>query len=154
MPFTYPTTVASVANTGYAAQFGIGSSASPPVYSYVAEVKSFTVDGFTMSEIATTTLLSPNNTEEFIPSLLKPGKCEFMSNFIGDATQANVTTLAQAQTIFPFQIKAPVNRNSQTWTFNGNAFSASLKWGPFEINKAVEIACSFQMTGSYTQTTA
>ena len=153
-PFVAPSQYASQANTGYLAQFFTGSSASPPVYTAIAEIRSFTIDGFTMAEVSTTHLLSLNNTEEFIPSLLKPGKVEFTGNFIGDATQATITTLAQNQTIFPFQVQAPVQRNAKTWTFQGNGFSASLKWGPFEVNKAVDFAASFQLTGSYTQTTA
>lgn len=154
MPFTPPATYASQANTGYLAQFLIGNSASPPVYTAILEIRSFSSDPISMAEVPTTHLLSPNNTEEFIPSMIKPGKTEFSGNFIGDATQANITTLAQNQTIFPFQIIAPVQRNTKTYTLTGNAFISSLKIGPFENNKAIDFTGSFQQTGSYTQTTA
>src|SRR5690349_16442368 len=100
MPFTPPSTYASQANTGYEAVFNIGSSASPPVYTAFAEIKSFTLPLASMPEVPTTHLLSPNTTEEFIPGLIKPGKATMTGNFIGDATQLNITTLLQAQTIF------------------------------------------------------
>ena len=154
MPFSAPAQYASMANTGYLAIFNIGTTASPPVYSAIAEVRSFTSDPISMSEVSTTHLLSLSNTEEFIPSMIKPGKSEFTGNFIGDTTQLNITTLAQAQTIFPFQIVAPVQRNSKTFTLTGNGFVSSLKYGPFEINKAVDFSMSIQQTGAYTQTTA
>src|SRR6202044_2196311 len=148
MPFTPPTTTPSVAQTGYLAVFNIGTLASPPVYSNIAEVRSFSSDPITMAEVPTTTLLSPNNTEEFIPSMLKPGKTEFSGNFIGDTTQLNITTLAQNQTIFPFQLIAPVQRSTKTFTMTGNGFISSLKYGPFENNKAVDFSTSIQQTGA------
>lgn len=154
MPFTPPTTYASLANAGYQAQFLIGTNASPPVYTAIAEIKSFAPDPISMAEISTTHLLSVLNTEEFIPSMIKPGKTSFSGNFIGDVTQLNITTLAQAQTIFPFQIKAPVQRNSKTYTMTGTGFIAAYKVGPFENNKAVEFSVEIQQTGAYTETVA
>jgi hypothetical protein len=154
MPFTPPTTYASQANTGYLAQFLVGTTASPPVYSSISEVRSFSSDPISMAEVPTTHLLSENNTEEFIPSMIKPGKTEFSGNFIGSSSQLNITTLAQNQTIFPFQLVAPVQRNTMTFTLTGNGFISSLKYGPFENNKAVDFSASFQQTGAYTQSVA
>ena len=107
-----------------------------------------------MPEISTTHLLSPSNTEEFVPGMIKPGKVQFSGNFIGDASQLQVTTLAQAQNIFAFSIVAPVQRLSKTYTFLGNAFVAGYKPGPFENNKAIEFSAELQMTGAYTETVA
>lgn len=154
MPFTPPSTYASQATTGYLAQFLLGSSASPPVYTAIAEIKSFSVDPISMAEIATTHLLSVSNTEEFIPSLIKPGKCSASGNFIGDTSQLTITTLAQAQTIFPFKIVAPVQLNTKTYTFLARGFIAGYKLGPFENNKANEFSVDIQITGAYTETTA
>jgi hypothetical protein len=149
MPFTPPSTVASQANAGYLALFKIGS---PPAA--IAEIKTFNVDALGMPEIPTTTLLSPNNTEEFIPGMIKPGKVTFGGNFIGDATQLNITTLAQAQTIFFFEVVAPVQRNTKTYTFACNGFISSYKVGPFENNKAIEFTAEIQLTGTYTENVA
>ena len=154
MPFSAPAGYPSQANTGYLALFNIGTTASPPVYSAIAEIKSFAPDFISMAEIPTTHLLSLNNTEEFIPSLIKPGKVAFGGNWIGAASQLNITTLAVNQTIFPFQIIAPVQRNSKTYTVTGNGFVSNYKNGPFEINKAIEFSVEIQMTGSYTETVA
>lgn len=149
LPFTPPSTYASQANPGYLAQFLIGS---PPTA--IAEIKTFSLDLGSMPEISTTHLLSPGNTEEFIPGMIKPGKATFGGNFIGDATQLNITTLMQAQTIFPFTVKAPVQRNTKTYTCTGSAFVAGYKPGPFENNKAVEFQVEIQITGVYTETVA
>ncbi len=153
MPFTPPTTYASKANAGYLAEFLIGDAASPPNYTAIAEIKQFSADPISMPEIPTTHLLSLANTEEFVPGMIKPGKVSFGGNFIGDSSQLNITTLAQAQTIFPLQILAPVQRGTKTYTFTGHGFIASYKVGPFENNKAIEFTAEIQMTGSYTEST-
>jgi hypothetical protein len=154
MPFSAPTTYASKANAGYQSQLLIGSSASPPVYTPVLEVKTIQPDQASMPEIDTTHLLSVANTEEFVPGMIKPGKVTIGGNFIGDSTQLNFTTLLQAQTIFPFQVTAPVQRGAKTYTLAGNAFIASYKNGPFENNKAIEFQVELQITGVYTETVA
>lgn len=154
MPFTSPTTVASQANAGYLATFFIGSG-SPVTYgASIAEIKSFTLDLVNMAEIATTHLLSPLNTEEFVPAMIKPGKVQISGNFIGDASQLAITTLAQAQTIFPFKVTAPVQRLTKTYTVVMQGFIAGYKPGPFEINKAVEFSAEIQLTGGYVETVA
>lgn len=154
MSFSAPATYASKANTGYLSLFQLGSAASPPVYTSILEIKSFSADLISMGEVPTTHLLSPLNTEEFSPSMIKPGKISMGGNFIGDATQLNITTLAQAQTIFPFQIIASMQQGAKTYTLTGHAFISSYKNGPFEINKAIEFAVEIQMTGAYTEAVA
>lgn len=152
MPFSTPTTYASQANAGYLSQFLLGSAASPPVYTAIAEIKSFSLDPISMAEIPTTHLLSLLNTEEFIPSMIKPGKCSASGNFIGDASQLTITTLAQAQTIFPFKILAPMQRLTKGYAFVAQGFIAGYKLGPFEINKAIEFSVDIQVTGGYVET--
>ena len=154
MPFTAPTTYASKANTGYLATFEMGDSASPPSYTSVSEIKTFAPDLGTIPEVATTHLLSPANTEEFSPGMIKPGKISFGGNFIGDASQLAISTKMQAQTTFPFRIKAPVQNNTKTYTLTGNGFFVAYKPGPFEINKAIEFTADIQITGAYTETVA
>jgi hypothetical protein len=150
MSFTAPSTGASVANDGYLAVFKIGAG-SPTTYTAITEIKSFNADPMSVSEVACTHLLSPSNTEEFVPSMIKPGKITFSGNLIGDASQLSIMTLAQAQTIFPFQIIAPVQRKTKTYTGSGSGFIASYKIGPFENGKAIEISGEVQMTGPYTE---
>ena len=154
MPFTPPTTVASQANAGYLAQFLLGDTSSPVVYTAIAEIKTFNPDLISMPEIDTTHLLSPANTQEFVPGMIHPGKVPFGGNWIGDSSQLEITTLAQAQTIFPFKIIAPVQRNTKTCTVVTQGFITALKLGPFENNKAIEFTAEIQMTGAYTMTVA
>ena len=154
MPFSLPLTYSSLGNTGYGAQFAIGSAASPPVYTPFLELKTFAPDLISMTEVPLTQLLSPLNTEEFSPSMIKPGKIAVGGNFIGSADQLNITTLAQAQTIFPFKITASMQQGAKTYTLTGKAFVSSYKNGPFEINKAIEFALEIQMTGAYAESVA
>jgi hypothetical protein len=151
MPFTPPATVASQANTGYLAIFQLGDFASPPNYTTIAEIKQFSADLISMPEVDNTHLLSPGNTREFVPGMIKPGKVAFSGNLIADATQLNIATLAKAQTIFPFRIVAPVQRNTKTYTMTTNGFMAAYKPGPFENDKANEFSAEIQMTGVFTE---
>ena len=149
MSFSPPSTVASQANAGYLSQFLIGS---PPAA--ISEITDFSADAISMPEISTTHLLSPSNTEEFIPGMIKPGKVQFAGNFIGDSSQLDITTKAQAQTIFGFTIQAPVQRLTKLYTFIGNAFVAGYKPGPFKNNEAIKFSAELQMTGAYTESVA
>jgi hypothetical protein len=154
MPFTPPSTYASQANAGYLAIFQIGDASSPTGWTSVAEIKSFTADVISMPEVPTSHLLSPNNTEEFVPGMIKPGKTSFSGNFIGDSTQLSIGSTAQLQTIFPFRIVAPVQRGTKTYTMTTNGFFSSYKVGPFENNKAIEFMAEIQMTGAFHEATA
>jgi hypothetical protein len=42
-----------------------------------------------------------------IPGLIKPGTIALSGNFTGDASQLNISALAQTQSIFPWQIQSP-----------------------------------------------
>ena len=154
MPFTPPATAASQANAGYLSQFLLGDASSPTVYTAIAEIKTFSLDLISMPEIDTTHLQSPSNTQEFVPGMIHPGKCSFSGNLIGDTSQLNIATLAQAQTIFPFKVTAPMQRNSKTLTITTEGFITAFKPGPFENNKAIEFTGEIQMTGAFTATTA
>ena len=153
MPFTPPATYPSKATTGYEAQFETGAG-SPVTYTAVLEVKSFTNNMAEVPEVAISHLLSPNNTEEMIPGMIKPGTIEVGGNFIGDATQLNFTTLMQNQTVFPFKVLANVQQSAKTYTLTGQGFIKNYKNGPFENNKPVEFSVQVQMTGTYTETVA
>lgn len=154
MPFTPPTTVASKATTGYLATLLIGSVASPLSYNVVSEIKTFHPHPISVPDVPTSHLLSPNNTEEMIPGMIKPGTIDIGGNFLGDASQLVITALAQAQTIFGFQIKGAVQSSGKTYTLTGTGFINKYEVGPFENNKAIEFSASIQMTGTYTEVTA
>lgn len=149
MSFTAPSTYASKANTGYEAQFSIGSPLVP-----VVECKSFQPKPVDVPNIDSTHLLSPNNTEEYVPGMIKPGTVEISGNFIGDTTQLQFNTLAQAQTIFNFQLIASMQRGAKTYTATGEGFLRSYEPGPFENNKMIEFKASIQITGAWSETVA
>ena len=155
MPFTAPTTVASKANTGYLATLSLGVYTSGVAGSYnpVSELKSFKANLNTVPEVNVSTLLSPGNTEEFFPGMIKPGTIDMSGNLIGDASQLAITTAAQAQTIFPFKIIASI-QGTKTYTLTGAGYWAEYSPGPWENNKPVEFTAKIQMTGSYTEVVA
>ena len=77
-----------------------------------------------------------------------------MGNFIGDATQLSITTKAQAQTIGPCKIVAPVQRQGKTYTVTCSGFVVQHEPGPFENNKSIDFKVEIQLTGAYTEAVA
>jgi len=154
MPFTPPTTVASKATTGYQSQLLIGTVASPLSYNAMSELKSFKPNLLSVPDVPITHLLSPSNTEEMIPAMIKPGTIEIGGNFIGDTSQLSITALAQGPTVFAFKCTAPMQSGTKTYTLTGTGFFSKYDTGPFEINKGIEFAASIQMTGTYTEVVA
>jgi hypothetical protein len=144
----------SLANSGYGAIFYTGDAASPTGYTAVLEIATINKKNFTVPAIDVTHLKSPNTTEEMIPGILKPGAVEIMGNFIGDATQLNFVTLAQAQTVFPWKITAPMQKGTKTLTSTGTAFVTDYENGPFESNKKIDFKVTMQVTGTITDTVA
>jgi Lambda phage tail tube protein, TTP len=142
----------SKANTGYLATFAIGDNASPIDYTPMAELASIKPSNFTIPAIDTTHLQSPNATEEMIPGLIKPGAIAITGNFTGDATQLNIATLAQSQSLFPWKITSKVNKGTQLYTAMGTGFITKYETGPFEPNKKIDFAADIQITGNITET--
>jgi hypothetical protein len=146
---------ATKATIGYESTFSVGNGAvSPITYTEMAECKSIKPNLITVPSIDATHLLSPNATEEKLPGLIKPGTIDITGNFIGDATQLNIQTLAQARTVFPFQTTSPVNSGTQVYTISGTGFIAKYDTGPFEPSKLIEFALTIEVTGSFNQTVA
>jgi hypothetical protein len=142
---------ATKATIGYLSTFAIGAG-SPVTYTDMLEVKSIKPSQLTVPVIDATHLLSPNATEEKLPGLIKPGTVEVMGNFIGDTTQLDILTLAEARTVFPFRITAPVNSGTQVYTLEGNGFMSKSDNGPFEPSKLAEFSMTLEITGTFTET--
>lgn len=144
---------ASLGNSGYTSVFFTGTG-SPPSYTAVLEIASINKKNYSIPAIDLTHLLSPNATEEMTPGILKPGTIEITGNFIGDATQLSFNTLAQAQTVFPWKITAPMQKGAKTLTSTGLAFVVDLETGPFESNKKIDFKVTLQMTGTISEVVA
>lgn len=149
MPYNAPNTYSSQGTTGYKSALAVGS---PPVN--VLEVKSFSNKPASTPEVDFTHLLSPAATREIKPGLIKPGTIKVGGNFIGDSTQLQFTTLSQAQTIFWFQVQAPVQNGSKTYTLSGYGYVADYSNGPFEDDKPIEFEVTIQLEGEYFETVA
>jgi hypothetical protein len=145
---------ATKATIGYESIFYTGDAMSPVGYTAMAECKSIKPNLITVPVIDATHLLSPNATEEKLPGLIKPGTVDITGNFIGDATQLNIQTLAAARTVFPFKTTSPVNSGTQVYTITGTGFISKYDVGPFEPSKLIEFALSIEVTGSFTQDVA
>lgn len=159
MPFSAPAMYASQATTGYLGTFEIGDEQSPPNYSAVVELKSWKGNYISVPAVNVSHLLSPNSTEEERPGLAKPGTIDFSGNFIGDASQLAIMTkaknnAAQNPPTYPFRAKMPVQDGKKTYTVTGYGFVNKVEVGPAELNKPIEYAASFQVTGAVTEVTA
>ena len=142
----------SKATTGYLATFSISANVSPLDYVPMAELASIKPSNFSIPSIDTTHLQSPNATEEMLPGLIKPGTIAISGNFTGDASQMNISTLAQSQTVFPWQVTSRINKGTQLYTATGYGFIAKYETGPFEPNKKIDFAADVQITGNITET--
>lgn len=142
----------TLASIGYQALFLIGDNSSPINYTPISEVKSCKPSLLTVPEIDVTHLQSPNATEEKIPGLVKTGTVELSGNFLADASQLNITTMAQARTIFPFKITSNVQQGAKVYTLVGRGFFSKYDNGPFEPSKAQEFTATITLTGPYTET--
>src|SRR6185436_19531009 len=134
------------------AEFSISANVVPLAYEPMAEIASIKPSNYSVPSIDTTHLKSPDATEEMIPGLIKPGTIALSGNFIGDESQRNITTLARAQTVFPWKITAPVNTGTQLYTVIGTGFITKYETGPFEANKKIDFAADLQITGTITET--
>jgi hypothetical protein len=151
MPFIPPPTYASKATTGYLATFSIGTSASPPNFIPVVEVKSIQPTLIDVPQVQTSHLQSVGNTEEFIPGMIKPGTVKVTGQFIGDTTHLQFLTLAQSQAFFPWEIVANMQRNLKTYTCSGNGYIAKYDPGPFENNRPIEFSMDLQISGAISE---
>lgn len=140
------------ATIGYLSTFSVGDASSPTTYAQMLEVKSIKPNQVTVPVINATHLQSPNATEEKLPGLIMPGTTEIGGNFIGDASQLNILTLAQARTVFPFKITAPVNSGTQVYTCTGFGFISKYDNGPFEPSALNAFSMTFEIAGSITET--
>lgn len=140
------------ATIGYLGTFSIGDTSSPIAYTQMAEVKSIKPNLATVPVINATHLLSPNATEEKLPGLVMPGTLDIGGNFIGDATQLQILTLAKARTVFPFQVTAKVNKGTQVYTFAASGFVSKYDTGPIEPSALNAFSLTIEIAGDFTET--
>lgn len=150
MSFTPPTTIASQGTTGYLSEFQVGDNMSPPNWTTIAEVKTFTFTPLDVPNVDFSHLLSPNNTREYRPGMIAPGTIEMSGNLLLDVSQLAIISNAEAQAVVPVRGIFPVQDSTKTGQFIGTAFVKSLKLGPFELDKPNEFAASFQAAGAFT----
>jgi hypothetical protein len=121
----------------------------------LVEVKHINFPRYTIPDLNVTHLLSPNATEELVPGLMMPGVVDVTGNYIGDPTQVgDIDTLAQAQTVFAWEISMPVQSRGKTATITGRGFFNKHDIGPVEPNRPIEFAISIRTTGFSTVTVA
>ena len=142
------------ATIGYTGTFSVGDAASPIGYTQMAEVKSIKPNLLTVPVINATHLQSPNATEEKLPGLIMPGTLEMSGNFIGDATQLNILTLAQSRAVFPFKVTAPVKSGTMTYTLTGFGFFSKFDNGPIEPSALNAFSATIELAGDMLQTVA
>lgn len=143
---------ATQATIGYLGTFSIGNNASPVVYTAMLEIKTIKPSLYTVPAVDATHLLSPNATEEKLPGLIKPGTVSITGNFIGDTTQLNISTLAQARTVFSWKITAPVNSGTQVWTVTALGFISRYDHDSVEPSKVHDFMMDLEIAGNITET--
>jgi hypothetical protein len=91
--------------------------------------------------------LSPDSTEETIAGLRKTGTIEVSGNYVGDAAQQSVDTLAQARTEFPWKITSPLS-GARVLTVTGRGFINKRETGPFTPGGKTEFKFGVKVAGT------
>jgi hypothetical protein len=143
-----PATAATQATIGYLATFSVGDDSSPIEYTEMLEVKTIKPNIATIPVVDATHLQSPNATQEKLPGLIQPGTVDITGNFIGDASQLQILTLAEQRSVFPFKVTAPIASGTKTYTLTGSGFISKYDNGSFEPSKVSEFAMSMEITGT------
>jgi hypothetical protein len=144
----------SRATIGYLSTFSVGDDNSPIGYTEMLEVKSITPNFFTVPVVDATHLKSPNATSEKKPGLIMPGTIEVTGNFIGDATQLQILTLAEARTVFPFKFTEPVDDSTKVYTATGNGFISAYGHNAIQPSSLGEFRMTMEITGTITEDVA
>jgi predicted secreted protein len=137
---------ASRAAVGLGTEFFIGQG-SPITYTSVTEAASISFADFTVDEIDVTHLLSPGDYAETIAGRKVPGSATVSGNYVGDAAQQLIDTLAQARTVFPFKITSPLS-GARTLTVLGTGFINSRETGPFTPSAVTQFKFGMKIAGS------
>jgi hypothetical protein len=145
-------TVPSLADIGYGSAFSISSSTTSPIsYTQVAEVTDIDWAGITIGKEDVTHLGSPNAYREYKPTLVDPGTISLEGNWLDDATQSNMYTMASTRQIFPFMVQNLVQGNSKTYTVTGFGFFEKITpLGKITADKAIKFSAQIQITGVIT----
>jgi hypothetical protein len=147
-------TAPTQATIGYLGTFSVGDTASPVNFTDMLEVKTIKPNLVTVPVINATHLKSPNATEEKLPGLIMPGTVDISGNFVGDATQLNIQTLAKARTVFPWKITAPVQGGTKTYTVSGFGFVSKYDNGPIEPSALNAFTMTLEISGTITEVVA
>jgi predicted secreted protein len=108
------------AKIGFSTVFKVGSTASPSVFTAIAEVINITGPGLARESVDVTSRDSLEQWREFIPALKDAGEVTITMNFLPGNTTQNLSGLLgqfNADTIRDYQIVFP--GGSPTWTFRG-----------------------------------
>lgn len=138
----------SAASLGLNAVFSISDDVSPLVYVDVAEIATINFSGVSVDQVDVTHLKSPNNMQESIPGLLKPGTIDLTGNFVADTSQLKLTTYLQGRTRFRYKITGQMS-GSRVYTVTGLGYVAKLSEGPWDANKKVDFAATVQAAGAF-----
>jgi Lambda phage tail tube protein, TTP len=137
----------SLATTGYGTKLQVGSAASPPVFTDIAEVYETVIPQSSSDLIEVTHYQSPNRRKEFIAGLSDTAEFTATMNFIpGDATQSPDTGLIAAQIsgeVKPYRII--MNNDAQTSvTFDAVVRSTA---PTLPVNDRSTLAVTFKPSG-------
>lgn len=133
---------ASVATSGFGTLLKAGDGGGTEVFAAIAEVKSISGPTMQAAITETTHMESPNNTREFIPTLIDPGELTFSGNFLpANATQTAAMADLKNRTKRNFKLVF-TNSAPTTWSFAGyyTSFQPTAEIeGPLGVNLSVKL---------------
>ena len=126
----------------------LGNSASPIVYTTIAEVKTFTGPGGTATVIDVTDLSSTSKEKRM--GLADEGQLSFTINYIPNNTNhAQLRSLRAARTLSNFKIVWNDGSPASTWTFTGYVLGFAVSGA---VDAVIEANVTIEISGSITET--
>lgn len=113
------------ARVGVGATLGLGNSASPTVYTNVAEITNISGPEISVEQVEASTLDSTGGYKEFIPGLKDGGSVSFTMNWTNKASQQSIRNLIGGTSNSKFLITLPTSPLSR---FRFEGIVESMSW--------------------------
>lgn len=125
----------------------LGSTASPPVYTEIPEIKSISGPSTTIPMIDVTSLAS--DAKEYKPGLKDQGELQLTINWAPDnAVHGDLRDVQSDREVRPFKIEWTDASPVAVWTFDAYVMSFSVS---ASVDAVVEASVTLRITGDITE---
>ena len=135
----------TAATAGYGVLLKAGDGGGSEVFTTIAEIRSITFSGITVSMLDVTNMDSPDSVREFLPTLSDGGELQFEGNFLpGNTTHQAILTDLIARTRRNFKVVFNDTGNAE-FAFAGFYTNFAPR---AEVEGIVTLSCSIKITST------